>query len=79
MNVNVLLAPAVIVPMTHGNDGQLPVKDTKARRPAGVYESSSLTVDASDGPLFVTTMVYVMLLPTVAVAGPVFVTETSAF
>ena len=36
------------------------------------------TLAAFDGPLLVTVIVYVMLLPAVAVAGPVLVIETSA-
>src|SRR5262245_45776828 len=55
---------------------QSPVFETKVR-PVGVG-SVTLTAAAFEGPLLVTTMVKATLVPAVALAGPVFVTPTSA-
>src|SRR5712692_1155621 len=68
-----------MLPSAQGNEEHAPVAETKVNRPEGVYVSSSCTLAALDGPLLVTVMLYVMLLPGCAEPGPLFVTETSAF
>src|SRR5215813_7807836 len=70
-------APATIVPSAHGKPPlQAPLADTKVS-PVGVG-SLSVTVAASDGPAFVTVIVYVTDVPAVACTGPLRLTCTSA-
>src|SRR5437762_208067 len=70
--------PDVIVPRLQGvKVAQPPAGGTKVK-PAGVG-SLSETPLASDGPLLVTLMLYVIVFPAVVVAGPDLVTDKSAF
>src|SRR5262245_21498251 len=66
-------APGASVPASvHGNAVvQSPALDTNVS-PAGV-ESLTVTPVATDGPAFVTTIVYTALLPGTTVGGPVLV------
>lgn len=66
-----------MLPSEQGNDAHPPLAETNVSR-AGVG-SASCTLEASEGPLFVTVIVYVTLLPGVVVPGPLFATERSAF
>jgi hypothetical protein len=69
--------PAVIGPSGHGNNLQPePLTDTSVRPADGA--SFKTTPVASDGPLFVTVIVYVMFEPGSADRGPVFVMDISA-
>jgi hypothetical protein len=68
----------VIVPSEHGKfPVQAPALDTKPR-PAGVGSATDTPV-AVLGPLFVTVMVYTTFVPAVTFAGPVFVSDMSAW
>src|SRR5438128_9206397 len=65
-----------MLPRAQGNDVHAPDAETNDRR-EGVG-SVSCTAAASEGPLFVTTIVKVTFEPGKAVAGPVLVTLRSA-
>src|SRR6266550_2237823 len=67
----------VMLPRLHGKVVHAPVALTNVRR-AGVG-SSSETLEASEGPLLVTLMVNVTVLPIVVIDGPVLLTTMSAF
>ena len=70
-------APGAIAPSTHGNAVvQAPPLESKVR-PLGVG-SSTMTLVALDGPVFVTTIVYTATFPGPRSCGPVLVTDTSA-
>src|SRR6266545_2856477 len=66
-----------MVPIEQGNEVHAPVAETKPSRDG--VGSASCTPAASDGPLFVTVIVYVTFEPGLALVGPVFVTDRSAF
>src|SRR2546428_6914544 len=65
-----------MLPSAQGNELHAPVAETKLSR--GGVGSVSCTEAASEGPLFVTLIVYVTFVPGLAVAGPVLVTKRSA-
>lgn len=66
-----------MLPSEQGKPLHAPVTETSDRRDG--VGSSSETLAASDGPLFLTAIVKVTLEPGFADAGPLFVTEMSAF
>ena len=75
--VIVRVAPEATAPSAHGNAAtQSPAFDTNVS-PAGVTSATD-TAAASDGPAFVTVIVYVTLFPATTVVVPVFVIDTSA-
>src|SRR5262249_40387265 len=73
--LSVWLPPAAIVHPVAAAHG--PASPVTGVRPVGVG-SVTTTFCASDGPSLVTVMVYVRLSPRCTVAGPTFVTRTSA-
>jgi hypothetical protein len=76
--VSVAIVQVMVAPVVQVNVGPaVCVNDTNVVCAGST--SVSVTVIASDGPLFATTIVYVTFDPAVAVGGAVFVTDTSAF
>jgi hypothetical protein len=77
VTVIVLVSNGARIPNSQGKAVmQSPVLETKFS-PAGVG-SSTETLAAFDGPLFVTVIVYVTFVPGMMLAGPVFVISRSA-
>jgi hypothetical protein len=75
--VIVRVSPGASVPSAHGNGVVHAVVFDTHVKPAGVG-SVTITDVADAGPAFVTVMVYVIVVPGRAVAGPVLVTCRSA-
>jgi hypothetical protein len=75
--VRLVVAPAAIEPIVHGNPPAHGALAETNVTPAG-GASDTTTPDASDGPLFFTAIVYATALPGVTLAGPVLVTCRSA-